>query len=769
MAAIYPADTFQEGVDLTIEASNQLAQVVRGDANTEVMVADGSTIPSIRKAQADSMYFKEPELWVKGQTETDYLQLKKYIDPTNKESWWFAKSATVLNPVVMGTSPFGDDNWTLYTPEDLFISGKAEYESIYQALKGKAAEAGYNLVRGSFEEGGTLTKTGDVLWYQANGRYYSWKGSLPNVVPAGSTPATSGGIGAGAWVDRTDATLRAEIGVITKKFSSVFEMIADTTLAIGDTVEWVGYYNVFDGGGGKGEVVNGATGVHDGGSFFDLTNGLQVKAIFTGGYFHVQQFGYVGDGGAYENQAIQNCYNACPDGGKVIFSKKGVAKLSTKLIFNKSVSVDFNGTTLLLNNSSSPTNHHFDIFSTTESTQTWTESISKGQNTLNLSSSLLPGDYALVQLGTDPYDTHEEHWVKVCRVVANSGSVITIDQMLPYSINGTSHKIAKIKSLVSNCSFENVNIDYVNGTVPDTSIFPHSCFNVEFRNIHSVKSRILINPYDCHNITFDNISGYVIKSGVSSHGRLISCWQVEDATFDNIDGYNSDGDAMIFFESFSRNIKLRNIKLNNSNPSAITQQVFVTGGSYGIDIDGYSYNSISSQPVAGVGGGVGEYSLSNLRLSSYPKLLDLPKVRNFKDTDKNIDFINQSSLFDRIEVSMQPNLSDSKRRFCAGVVKNMWVYVADKTHLTALYVMNSNNQGSNIVSSLISGGWVKIQSTIVGYYGRDYPFNNPDYPQKYISMYTDSEMTANTKLTVAFEYWPIVDGSQYTFPTETDV
>ena len=39
MAATYPADTFQEGVDLTIEASNQIAQVVRGDANTEVMVA----------------------------------------------------------------------------------------------------------------------------------------------------------------------------------------------------------------------------------------------------------------------------------------------------------------------------------------------------------------------------------------------------------------------------------------------------------------------------------------------------------------------------------------------------------------------------------------------------------------------------------------------------------------------------------------------------------------------------------------------------------
>ena len=173
------------------------------------MVADGSTIPSIRKAQVDSMYFKEPEAWTTGQTETDYLQLKKYTNPTtNKESWWFAKGALVSNPIAMGTSPFGDNNWTLYTPEDLFISGKAEYESIYQALKGKAAEAGYNLVRGSFEEGGTLTNTNDVLWYQANGKYYNWHNGSAKTVVAGTTPVTSGGVGAGAWVDRTDETWR---------------------------------------------------------------------------------------------------------------------------------------------------------------------------------------------------------------------------------------------------------------------------------------------------------------------------------------------------------------------------------------------------------------------------------------------------------------------------------------------------------------------------------------------------------------------------------
>ncbi len=215
MAATYPADTFQECVDLTIEASNQLAQVVRGDANTEVMVADGSTIPSIRKAQADSMYFKEPELWTTWQSETDYLQLKKYTDPvTNKESWWFAKGALASNPIAMGTSPFGDDNWTLYTPEDLFISGKAEYESVYQALKGKAAEAGYNLVRGSFEEGGTLTGTSDVLWYQANGKYYNWFDGSAKTVVAGSNPILTGGISSTAWVDRSSVTARSSLAEV---------------------------------------------------------------------------------------------------------------------------------------------------------------------------------------------------------------------------------------------------------------------------------------------------------------------------------------------------------------------------------------------------------------------------------------------------------------------------------------------------------------------------------------------------------------------------
>ena len=62
---------------------------------------------------------------------------------------------------------------------------------------------------GTFAAGYTLRNMRQTLEY--NGHEYSWAGTFPKVVAAGATPETSGGIGAGAWVDRTDVTLRSEL------------------------------------------------------------------------------------------------------------------------------------------------------------------------------------------------------------------------------------------------------------------------------------------------------------------------------------------------------------------------------------------------------------------------------------------------------------------------------------------------------------------------------------------------------------------------------
>lgn len=200
--AHYPADTFQEATEIAIEASNQLHGVINGDADAEVTVEDGSKIPSVRKAMVDSLYFKPPIAWAQGEYEDTYNQLREFVDG-DVRTWWFAKGATVSTPVLMTTNPAIDVNWTLWSAVTLNAA-------TYETQKRLAAEAGLNMV-GSFLLGATVTNVGDVVFCETDGKYYGWGGTLPKTVPAGATPETTGGIGAGAWVDRTDVNLRQEL------------------------------------------------------------------------------------------------------------------------------------------------------------------------------------------------------------------------------------------------------------------------------------------------------------------------------------------------------------------------------------------------------------------------------------------------------------------------------------------------------------------------------------------------------------------------------
>lgn len=79
------------------------------------------------------------------------------------------------------------------------------------SFEGRLAKGSFYRV-GTFAEGYTLTNMRQTLEY--SGHEYSWAGTFPKVVAAGSTPATSGGISATAWVDRTDETLRGELSTV---------------------------------------------------------------------------------------------------------------------------------------------------------------------------------------------------------------------------------------------------------------------------------------------------------------------------------------------------------------------------------------------------------------------------------------------------------------------------------------------------------------------------------------------------------------------------
>lgn len=82
---------------------------------------------------------------------------------------------------------------------------------VREALRRSYAEAGINLVDGSFGEGGTVATSSDALLFERDGKGYSWGGALPKTVPENSTPDSTGGVAAGAWVKKDLNTLRGQL------------------------------------------------------------------------------------------------------------------------------------------------------------------------------------------------------------------------------------------------------------------------------------------------------------------------------------------------------------------------------------------------------------------------------------------------------------------------------------------------------------------------------------------------------------------------------
>ncbi|HCT8059898.1 T7 tail fiber protein [Enterobacter hormaechei] len=87
--------------------------------------------------------------------------------------------------------------------------GNAHYT--IEGLKQLVLQQIYNLgwsLEGSFQDGGTVTSAGDLLQDESTNIWYRWDDleTLPKTVPAGSTPASAGGVGEGKWqpVDVSD-------------------------------------------------------------------------------------------------------------------------------------------------------------------------------------------------------------------------------------------------------------------------------------------------------------------------------------------------------------------------------------------------------------------------------------------------------------------------------------------------------------------------------------------------------------------------------------
>lgn len=145
---------------------------------------------------------------------------------------------------------------------------------------------GYTPV-GSFEAGGTLNLQNDVLQLGsgASVTHWRWEGTLPKVVPPGSTPESTGGIARGKWVDVTDATLRGQLsgslGASLVKTSSG-ETVEEALDALGSRLYTPEDFGCSTSATDNSTAINLALGsgkhvVWDGSKTYKVTNRLQAK------------------------------------------------------------------------------------------------------------------------------------------------------------------------------------------------------------------------------------------------------------------------------------------------------------------------------------------------------------------------------------------------------------------------------------------------------------------------------------------------------------
>jgi hypothetical protein len=473
---------------------------------------------------------------------------------------------------------------------------------------------------------------------------------------------------------------------------------------------------------------------------------------------NVRDYGAVGDGSTDDSPAIQAAIDAAEAGSALVFEKK-VYKLNTGLFFAKSIGIEGNGATLLLNPAGTPPQNVHLFFTSTWGSPlaTWAQTISADTNSLSVAistGSLAAGDTIYLELGQDPNDAGEQHFVTICKVLSNDGSTVTIDVSIPYDIHQPSppgaftHKISKVTSLVENISVRNLNFDWTGASVPDASIYFVSCRNAIAENL-SGRFTILVQVADSQNITVRNVKGTsVYVSPDTSSGRWLSSWQSENIVAENVDVQGDHDRPGFFAESWCRHFDLRRITLDITSTTDGIAVFDVTGGSYDIYADEVVVRNKGSILLFASGTQAGDIRFGYVEILGECKDLPLFLIERLKWKGQ----LFQNPTLMSKTVGLQSSWSDFSVWFATGLVRRLWVYVTDKTGITSLYIQNSGGAGPDVSGSLVNGTWVELPSFERG--GTNSPFNSSTNLDKRLA-FTTSTVTAGARLTVVAEVFQL--------------
>lgn len=174
------------------------------------------------------MFWPDTQTGVDVQPERKAVQsaVRKYfteggvgVPPTVPGGDWFNQITNELLNVLAaaGIDPSKADDDQLLEA----IKRVSNSTSAREALRRSYSEAGYTLVNGSFESGGTLTSLSDVLLHEATGKAFTWEGSYLNgshTVMPGTDPSSDQHFADKSGVEFSINNIAAAYGLAPSKF-----------------------------------------------------------------------------------------------------------------------------------------------------------------------------------------------------------------------------------------------------------------------------------------------------------------------------------------------------------------------------------------------------------------------------------------------------------------------------------------------------------------------------------------------------------------------
>jgi hypothetical protein len=371
-----------------------------------------------------------------------------------------------------------------------------------------------------------------------------------------------------------------------------------------------------------------STGTSSGSNGSGTSSGSQGN---TSEVVSVDSFGAVGDGVTDDSAAIQAAIDSAPVGSTLTFTAGKTYLLDAGLTVNKAININGNGATLLMNTSAWPQNIALDVGSQLDSQSfTWSQNITAGTQTFDVAiptSEIAVGDKVFVCLGTDPYDSSQPNFAVVATVTQNTGSSITIDTPVPYAINQGDQpdSITKIDSLVQNVTIQNLNFNSVSGTITDADLWLSTAQNVTVKNITG-NFTIAVQATYSKNITVEGIQGTETNTFAQS-GRAFSAWQCQNVSISNVNVSTAFDRAVFFLESWCQDISISNVDINDTAAAPLTGDLFhITGGSYGVTLNGITVNDVAPIDFVDGGGEPGYFTMSNITINGPIRYFDFGQL-----------------------------------------------------------------------------------------------------------------------------------------------